>query len=80
MHFVFSLANICNNFSLLSPFGLSDDSVRQDIGSKNVSLGNVIPASYKDPKTPFVTQSDKELMDKHRIPAFEVISFHLARP
>jgi len=48
------------------------DSVRQNIGFKNVSLGNVIPASYKDTKIPFLSEPDKELLNKYRIAAFEV--------
>lgn len=37
-----------------------------------MSLGNVIPASYKDANIPFVSEKDKEYLNKYRIPAFEV--------
>nr|CAD7401437.1 unnamed protein product [Timema poppensis] len=48
------------------------DEIRQNEGFKNVSLGNVIPAAYKDAKTPFLTQEDSNILEKLRIPAFEV--------
>ncbi len=38
-----------------------------------MNLGNVIQASYKaDKKTTFVSQADHELLEKYRVPAFEV--------
>ncbi len=49
-----------------------DDEIRQTEGFKNVSLGNVIPASYKDANIPFVSEKDKDYLNKHRIAAFEV--------
>ncbi|CAG2060189.1 unnamed protein product, partial [Timema podura] len=48
------------------------DEIRQNEGFKNVSLGNVIPAAYKDAKTPFLTQEDSNILEKLRIPAFEL--------
>lgn len=48
------------------------DEIRQSIGFKNVSLGNVIPASYQQTQIPFLSETDMELMKKHRIVSFEV--------
>ncbi|CAG9762167.1 unnamed protein product [Ceutorhynchus assimilis] len=48
------------------------DDIRQTEGFKNVSLGNVIPASYQQSVTPFLTQEDAELLQKWRVPAFEL--------
>ena len=53
-------------------FARSDDEIRQSEGFKNVSLGNVIPANYQQANTPFLNDSDKELLQKYRIMAFEV--------
>lgn len=49
-----------------------DDDIRQTEGFKNVSLGNVIPASYQQSVTPFLTQEDADLLQKWRVPAFEL--------
>lgn len=49
-----------------------DDDIRQTEGFKNVSLGNVIPASYQSSVTPFLTAEDSELLQKWRVPAFEL--------
>lgn len=49
-----------------------DDEIRQTEGFKNVSLGNVIPASYQQSVTPFLTSTDAELLQKWRVPAFEL--------
>ncbi|XP_022920138.2 dipeptidyl peptidase 3 [Onthophagus taurus] len=48
------------------------DDIRQTEGFKNVSLGNVIPASYQQSNTPFLSDSDKDLLQKYRVTAFEV--------
>lgn len=49
-----------------------DDEIRQTEGFKNVSLGNVIPASYQQSVTPFLSKEDAELLQKWRVPAFEL--------
>lgn len=49
-----------------------DDEIRQSEGFKNVSLGNVIPASYQQSVTPFLSKEDAELLQKWRVPAFEL--------
>lgn len=56
-----------------------DDEIRQSEGFKNVSLGNVIPAHYKDTTTPFITESDSALLNKYRVPSFEVKKQHTTK-
>ncbi|KAI8139800.1 peptidase family M49-domain-containing protein [Fennellomyces sp. T-0311] len=46
--------------------------ITQVLGSKNVSLGNVISAQSPDEKFPFITEEDLDLYRKYRNPAFEV--------
>lgn len=53
-------------------FCFKDDEIRQNEGFKNVSLGNVIPAAYKESVIPFLNDADKQLLEKHRVAAFEV--------
>lgn len=48
------------------------DDIRQNEGFKNVSLGNVLKARFKDPKTNFIAVNDRELFVKHVAEAFEV--------
>ncbi|KAJ8926984.1 hypothetical protein NQ314_020545 [Rhamnusium bicolor] len=48
------------------------DDIRQTEGFKNVSLGNVIPASYQQSVTPFLNKEDADLLQKWRVPAFEL--------
>ncbi|KAK9389892.1 peptidase family M49-domain-containing protein [Lipomyces mesembrius] len=48
------------------------DDIRQTIGFKNVSLGNVLSAKSSNEKVPFVKESELALYEKLRGPAFEV--------
>ncbi|KAJ3648845.1 hypothetical protein Zmor_020616 [Zophobas morio] len=48
------------------------DDIRQSEGFKNVSLGNVIPASYQMTVTPFLNQADAELVQKWRVASFKL--------
>merc|ERR1719334_2183578 len=49
------------------------DEIRQSEGFKNVSLGNVLSASYGSPqRNPFVSDADHELLKKFKVASFEV--------
>ena len=49
------------------------DEIRQSEGFKNVSLGNVLSASYKMSKpSPFISPADNEILKKWKVPSFEV--------
>lgn len=49
------------------------DEIRQDEGFKNVSLGNVLSASYGGTKrNTFVSDTDNDLLKKFKVPSFEV--------
>nr|XP_008196345.1 PREDICTED: dipeptidyl peptidase 3 [Tribolium castaneum] len=48
------------------------DDIRQSEGFKNVSLGNVIPASYQMSVIPFLNESDTQLIQKYRVASFEL--------
>merc|ERR1719334_1981794 len=49
------------------------DEIRQAEGFKNVSLGNVITASYGSPqRNTFVSDADHELLKKFKVASFEV--------
>ena len=37
-----------------------------------MSLGNVIPASYKDPNIFFISEADKQLLIRHNTESFEL--------
>ncbi|KAJ4296696.1 hypothetical protein N0V90_006744 [Kalmusia sp. IMI 367209] len=48
------------------------DDIRQNIGFKNVSLGNILSAKAPNEAVPFIKDSDVEIFQKYRDPAFEV--------
>ncbi|KAF2018927.1 dipeptidyl-peptidase III [Aaosphaeria arxii CBS 175.79] len=48
------------------------DDIRQTLGFKNVSLGNVLSAKAPNEAVPFIKQSDLAIYQKYRDPAFEV--------
>lgn len=50
----------------------SDDSIRQNEGYKNVSLGNVISSSFRDDKVQFLTPEDEKLFQDYRNKSFDV--------
>jgi dipeptidyl-peptidase-3 len=50
----------------------TDDEIRQNEGFKNVSLGNVIPAQYKQSVMSFLSEEDKDLLTKYRVQALEL--------
>lgn len=48
------------------------DSIRQQEGFKNVSLGNVLSAAAPKEPTPFIRAEDQDVYDRYRDQAFEV--------
>lgn len=48
------------------------DNLRQTVGFKNVSLGNVLSAKPPKDRIPFIRDADQDLMDKYVDQAFEV--------
>ena len=48
------------------------DDIRQNLGFKNVSLGNVLSAKAPNEAVPFIKEADTEVYQKFRDPAFEV--------
>ncbi|KAE8376499.1 dipeptidyl peptidase [Aspergillus bertholletiae] len=48
------------------------DDIRQNLGFKNVSLGNVLSAKAPNEPIPFISEEDLEVYRKCRDPAFEV--------
>lgn len=50
----------------------ADDEIRQNEGFKNVSLGNVIPATFMGRKLSFLSPDDEASLVKHAVSSFEV--------
>ena len=48
------------------------DDIRQNLGFKNVSLGNVLSAKAANEPIPFIKPADLDVYNKYRDPAFEV--------
>ncbi|KAF2131631.1 dipeptidyl-peptidase III [Dothidotthia symphoricarpi CBS 119687] len=48
------------------------DDIRQNVGFKNVSLGNILSAKAPNEQIPFIKDSDLATYQKYRDPAFEV--------
>ncbi|KAI2794330.1 putative dipeptidyl peptidase 3 [Penicillium oxalicum] len=48
------------------------DDIRQNLGFKNVSLGNVLSAKAPNEPIPFIAEKDQEVFRRCRDPAFEV--------
>ncbi|KAJ5719516.1 dipeptidyl peptidase [Penicillium malachiteum] len=48
------------------------DDIRQNLGFKNVSLGNVLSAKAPNEPIPFISEKDQEVFRQCRDPAFEV--------
>ncbi|KAJ5570399.1 Dipeptidyl-peptidase 3 [Penicillium hispanicum] len=48
------------------------DDIRQNLGFKNVSLGNVLSAKAPNEPIPFIAERDQEVFRRCRDPAFEV--------
>lgn len=48
------------------------DDIRQNLGFKNVSLGNVLSAKAPNEAIPFIAERDQEVYRQFRDPAFEV--------
>jgi dipeptidyl-peptidase-3 len=48
------------------------DDIRQNLGFKNVSLGNVLSAKAPNEPIPFIKDADLAIYQKYRDPAFEV--------
>ena len=48
------------------------DEIKESEGFKNVSLGNVISEAAKVAKAPFISEEDEVLLNKYKVPSFEV--------